>query len=128
MARRAAGSKQAMRQRLRNRAGYIVLEIQDVREVAAIGLRPQCEAFSGVQLGFDTNPWAFDAYTAVQHETDIESLCDCLDVRTLSFERKRRSSRRHAQSGCMRQLGNKFSRNAVAEIAVRLVIAHAGKR
>ena len=107
----------------------LVLDREDVVELAVVGLRPQVRVGAGLdQLRRDPDRVARLAHRAFQHVRHVQRARDLRDRNLFAFERERRGARRHLQLRNLRQQVQQFFRDAVGEVFVRLVLAHVDER
>ena len=103
----------------------LVLDREDVVELAVVGLRPQVRVGAGLdQLRRDPDRVARLAHRAFEHVRHVQRARDLRDSDFLALERERRGARRHLQLRNLRQQVQQFLRDAVGEVLVRLVLAH----
>ena len=100
----------------------LVLDREDVVELAVVGLRPQVRVGAGLdQLRRDPHRVARLAHRAFQHVRHVQRARDLRDPDLLAFERERRGARRHLQLRNLRQQVQQFLRDTVGEVLLLLV-------
>ena len=110
--------------RLRN----LVLQREDVVEVAVVALRPQVAAGRAVdQLRGDAHALAGLAHAALEHVADPELPRELPDVDVLALERERRVARGDRERGDLAEVGDDVFADAVAEILLLRLAAHVGE-
>ena len=117
------------RQRGDDRRGHLVLDREDVLEVAIVALGPDMVVGIGVdQLHGDPHPVARLAHAAFDHVLDAELRRDVLDLDRLALVDEGRVARDHEQLPEPRQLGDDVLGQAVGEEFLLGVAAHVGER
>jgi hypothetical protein len=107
----------------------LVLDREDVVELAVVGLRPQVRVGPGAdQLRRDTHRVAGLAHRAFEHIGNVQRARDLRDAGLLALERERRRARRHLQLRNLREQVQQLFGDAVGKILVRLFIAHVDER
>ena len=116
-------------ERARHGAGDLVLHLEDVRQVAIVGLRPQVVAVGRAnQLSADAQHLAALAHAALQHVGHPELAGDRADVFVLALERECRRAGDHPQVRAVRQALDQLLGQAVGEMLLVALLAHVGKR
>ena len=103
----------------------LVLDREDVVELAVVGLRPQVRVGAGLdQLRRDPYRVARLAHRAFQHVRHVQRARDLRDSDLLALERERRGARRHLQLRNLRQQVQQFLRDTVGEVLLVLPRRH----
>ena len=115
-------------QRSHDVLGDLILNGEDIFELAIITLRPEVVAVSHVdELRRDAKPVAGFPHAALQHRVDLESASDLADVLVFFLERERGRARRHSECLHLAQGIDDLFRDAVAEVFVVRIVAHVHK-
>ena len=89
-------AKQGHFQLLHHVGGDLVLDLEDVVELAVVGLRPQMRVGAGLdQLRGNPDGVARLAHRAFEHVGDVQRARDLRDLDFFAFEGERRRARRH---------------------------------
>ena len=103
----------------------LVLDGEDVVELAVVGLRPQLGAGRRIdQLHGDPHRVAGPAHRAFQYVRHVQGAGDVGDRHVLALERERGGTRRHLQLRNLRQQVQQVLGDAVGEIVLVLVGTH----
>ena len=102
--------------------GDLVLDREDVVELAVVGLRPKVRVGAGLdQLRRDPHRVARLAHRAFEHVRHVQRPRDLRNRNLLALERERRRARRHLQLRNLRQQVQQLLRDAVGEVLLALV-------
>ncbi len=116
-------------QRFDDVAGDLVLDLENVLELAVVALRPEVVAVGHAnQLGGDPQPAARLAHAALENRGDLELPADLADVLALALEREGRGAGCDPERLDLGQGVDDVFRDTVAEILVLRVIAHIDER
>src|SRR4029450_9649346 len=103
-------------QRSRNRRGDVVLDSEDVRQLAVVTLRPPVGTVGGVnKLRRDTDAATGAANAALQHVRHSEDVGDLANVLALPLERECGRTGNHLEAVHLRQSDDDLFRETVAE-------------
>jgi hypothetical protein len=120
-----AASQQRHLQGPRHRACDLVLDPEDVVQLAIIGLRPQVKAIGRIdQVCRDPDPVACLPHAALEERCDLKSPADRAQVLGLALELKGGCPPDHTQLGHSRQRVQQLLRQAVREILLVLAGTH----
>ena len=123
------GGQQLHLQRVDDRGGDLVLQLEDVRDLAVVGLRPQVRTVGRPdQLGGDPERVAGFPDTALEHVVDAERLRDRRDVGVLVLERERRGPRDHPELRQLREQVQQLLGQAVGKVLLVARLAHVLER
>ena len=112
-----------------DRRGHLVLDREDVLEVAVVALGPDVAVGIGVdQLHGHAHPVARLAHAALDHVLDAELRRDVLDLDRLALVDERRVARDHEQLPEPGQRGDDVLGQAVGEELLLGIAAHVGER
>ena len=108
---------------------HIILDLEDVGEIAVVALSPEMSAARSVdQLGGDANPVARLANAAFQREPDAEFPAHIGNIERLVLVDEGRVPGDDEQSGHFRQIRDDVLADAVAEIFLLRIPAHIVER
>ncbi len=121
----AVVSRKRQRKRAHDLLQHLVLQAEDVVELAVVALGPKVAAGGRVdQLRVDAHLLAGLAHAALQHVSDTERLADLADIDLAPLVAGRRGSRNDRQAGNLGQVGDQVLGHAVREILLLGVAAH----
>ena len=125
--RRRTGGKRHF-QPLDNRAGDLVLHVENVCDLAIVAFRPDMKPAGRIdQLRHDSHTSARLAYAAFQQMAYIQPPGDVSDLDRFALERERRGSSGDVKALDLREGIDDLFRDAVAEVLIVGVRAHAGE-
>ncbi len=112
-----------------NGAGNLILEGEDIVEVAVVALSPDVVTRGCLeQLRRDTHSVTRSAHTALQHVSDSEILSQPAHIDRLTFEYESRISSNDGQPAILRERGNDVFRDPVGKVLVVGRTAHVVER
>lgn len=112
-------AEQTYLERRRDAARDLVLNREDVRELAVVRSGPKMRVGRDVdELRGDPDVAASSANTAFEHVIDAERGSDRFQIRVSASERERRRAGRHVQAGDVREHVQQLFGDAVAEIVL----------
>jgi hypothetical protein len=116
-------------QRRDDSVGDLVLDGEDVVQLAVVGFRPQVAILHRVdQLGSDAHPVAGLAHAALEDVVDLQLARDHRRAQLPALVGERRSARRHADVVHLDQHVEQFLGDTVREVLVVRVRAHVDER
>ena len=103
--------------------GDIVLYLEDIIELAVVGLRPHPGVIVYVdEFGGDAQLLAGLAHAPLKHVRHVEGLADLRERRLLALEIERGGARRHPQARHLAQKVDELLRQTVGEILLVLLL------